>query len=116
VLTYNTKYKEDMANKKTNKINLHPTAGYLLLEPFEAETKTSSGIYLPDSADTEKPQKGKVLAVGPDEITDSGTKRVSPAKVGDIVIYKKWGGSEVKINGKEYLFSKFDDILAIEKS
>jgi chaperonin GroES len=98
-----------------NKLNLHPTAGYLLIEPFEAETKTSSGIYLPESASTEKPQKGRILAVGEAEVTDKGTKKTSPAKVGDIVIYKKWGGSEVKIDGKEYLFAKFEDILAIEK-
>jgi len=97
----------------TKKIGLKPTAGYLLIAPLEAETKTSSGIYLPDSAD-EKPQKGKVLAVGPDEITEKGVKRTSPVKVGDMVIYKKWGGSEVKMDGKEYLFSKFEDILAIE--
>ncbi len=95
------------------KINLKPTAGYLLVEPLEAETKTASGIYLPDSAG-EKPQKGKVLAIGADEITDSGAKKKSPVKVGDVVIYKKWGGSEVKIGGKEYLFSKFEDILAVE--
>jgi len=84
-----------------------------LLEPVEAETKTSSGIYLPDSA-SEKPQKGKVLAIGPDELTESGLKRSSPAKVGDIVIYKKWGGNEVKVEGREYLFAKFEDILAVE--
>ena len=99
--------------KKTSKLNLAPTAGYLLIEPLEAETKTASGIYLPDSAG-EKPQKGKVLSVGEDEITDSGTKRKAPCKAGDIVIYKKWGGSEVKMGGKEYLFAKFEDILAIE--
>lgn len=104
-----------MASKTTSsKINLKPTPGYLLIEPFKAETKTNSGIYLPDSADTEKPLKGKVLAVGAAETTDAGIKRESPAKVGDIVIYKKWGGSEVKVNGVEYLFSKFEDILAIE--
>ena len=97
------------------KLNFKPTAGYLLIEPFEAETKTSSGIYLPDIANPEKPQKGKVLSVGASEILDSGQKRTSPVKVGDIVIYKKWGGSEVKIDGIEYLFAKFDDILAIEK-
>ena len=95
------------------KPNLKPTAGYLLIEPVEKETKTASGIYLPDSAE-EKPQKGKVLAVGADEITDSGAKKSSPAKVGDIVIYKKWGGNEVKVGGREYLFAKFEDILAIE--
>jgi chaperonin GroES len=99
-------------SKSASKINMKPVAGYLLLEPSEKEEKTSSGIYLPDSAG-EKPQKGKVLAVGPDEITDSGAKRTSPVKVGDVVIYKKWGGNEVKIEGVEYLFAKFDDILAV---
>jgi len=93
-------------------LNLKPAPGYLLIEPLEAEEKTVSGIYLPDSA-SEKPQQGKVLGVGDDEITDSGIKRSSPAKVGDLVIYKKWGGNEVKIKGKEYLFAKFDDILAV---
>jgi len=102
-----------VATNKNKGLKLKPTSGYVLIEPLEAETKTSSGIYLPDSAG-EKPQKGKVLAVGPDEVTDSGTKRTCPAKVGNIVIYKKWGGNEVKIGGKEYLFSKFEDILAIE--
>ncbi len=97
---------------KGSKLNIKPSPGYLLIEPLEAEEKTASGIYLPDSA-SEKPQQGKVLAVGPDEITDSGVKRKSPAKVGDIVIYKKWGGNEVKIKGVEYLFAKFDDILAV---
>jgi chaperonin GroES len=97
-------------NSKVQKIV--PVAGYLLLEPVEKEEKTSSGIYLPDSA-SEKPQQAKVLAVGADEITDSGAQRKAPAKVGDLVIYKKWGGNEVKIEGKEYLFAKFDDILAV---
>lgn len=94
------------------KIKLDPTPGYLVIKPLEATDKTSSGIYLPESHD-EKPQKGKVIAKGDDEITDSGVKRKSPANVGDVVIYKKWGGSEVKIDGEEYLFAKFDDILAI---
>lgn len=100
--------------KKTSKFNLKPTAGYLLLQPLEAETKTASGIYLPDTA-SEKPQKARVLAVGADEITESGKTRKSPVKVGEVVIYKKWGGNEVKIEGAEYLFAKFEDILAIEK-
>ena len=100
----------------TKKINLTPTAGYLLIEPQEAQQQTESGIYLPDTANQEKPQRGRILAIGADEVTDSGATRKSPAKVGDVVIYKKWGGSEVKIDGKEYLFAKFDDILAIEMS
>jgi len=101
-----------MAAKK--KINIVPSAGNVLIEPAEAEKVTESGIYLPDTSD-EKPQKGIVLAVGADEVTDSGTKKKSPAKAGDVVIYKKWGGTEVKVDGKEYLFAKFEDILAVVK-
>lgn len=97
-----------------SKLNLKPTAGYLLIEPLDKETKTASGIYLPDNA-SEKPQKGKILAVGPTEIAEKGIKRTSPVKVGDVVIYKKWGGNEVKIEGREYLFVKFEDIMAVEK-
>lgn len=100
-----------MAAKK--KINLKPTAGYIVLKPLEAKAKTDSGIYLPESAE-EKPQKASVLSVGPDEVTEHGAVRKSPAKVGDTVIYKKWGGNEVKIDGVEYLFAKFEDILAVE--
>jgi chaperonin GroES len=100
-------------NKKL-KIDLVPTAGYIIVNPLEAEKKTSSGIYLPETAG-EKPQKGKVVAVGDEEVLDSGKKRKSPVKVGDEVIYKKWGGSEVKVDGVEYLFAKFEDILAIVK-
>jgi len=98
---------------RKRKLNLKPTAGYLVIEPLEAQTRTDSGIYLPESVE-EKPQKGRVIAVGSDETTEQGIKKPSPASVGDVVIYKKWGGNEVKIEGKEYLFSKFEDILAIE--
>ena len=100
-----------MAKKTKTQPKLHPTQGYILLEPAAAEKKTSSGIYLPDSHE-EKPQQAKVLAVGPN------TKDVeAPVKVGDIVIYKKWGGDEVKlsITEKEMVFVKFEDILAIVK-
>jgi chaperonin GroES len=100
--------------KKIINSDFKPTAGHILVEPIEAKKQTDSGIYLPDSSE-EKPIKGKVIAVGPDEITDSGIKKKSPAKVGDYIIYKKWGGSEVNIAGKEYLFAKFEDILAIVK-
>lgn len=95
------------------KLNLKPTAGYILLEPQGAETTTASGIVLPDTAG-EKPQIGIVLAVGPDEVTDSGATKKAPVKAGDKVIYKKWGGNEIKVSGREYLFVKFEDILAVE--
>jgi chaperonin GroES len=94
------------------KVNIKPAPGYLLIEPVEAETKTASGIYLPDNAG-EKPQKGKILAMGSGVYQD-GQKIESPAKLEDVVYYKKWGGNEVKIDGREYLFVKFEDVLAIE--
>lgn len=100
------------ATKK--KTTLTPTAGLLLLEPAEKEYKTTSGIYLPESTG-DKPQKGTIIAVGDDEVTDQGVKKPAPAKVGDTVIYKKWGANEVKLDGVDYLFVKFDDVLAIVK-
>src|SRR5690242_5380313 len=100
-------------SSKTKKVGVVPTSGYLLIEPKVQETKTQGGIYLPDNAQGEKPQQGTVLSVGSDEITDGGAQKPAPAKVGDSVIYKKWGGNEVKIDGIEYLFVKFEDILAV---
>ena len=94
-----------------SKLNLKPTSGYILIEPLEKEVKTASGIYLPDNAG-EKPQMGKVVAVGGKTYQD-GHEVESPAKVGETVLYKKWGGNEVKLEGKDYLFVKFDDVLAI---
>lgn len=95
----------------TNINQIKPTSGYVLIQAEEQQTQTTGGIYLPDNAKGDKPQTGKVLAVGAGDVKD-GVKVVSPAKVGDTVIYKKWGGNEVKIEGKEYLFVKFEDILA----
>jgi chaperonin GroES len=102
-----------MAKSSSILSSIKPTSGYVLIEPEEATKQTTSGIYLPDSATGDKPQQGKILAVGPDEVTEKGTTRKSPAKAKDKVIYKKWGGNEVKIDGKEYLFVKFEDILAV---
>lgn len=98
------------------KINLKPTAGYVLIEPVEVERKTSSGIVLPESHE-EKPSKGTVLAVGPNLDCDckSECSCKAPCKVGDVVVYKKWGGNEYKVGDKEYLFVEFKDILAIEE-
>lgn len=110
-----SKTKTSKQSSVTKKLNLVPTAGYILIAPLEVQKQTASGIYLPDNANSEKAQKGTVLAVGDDEIVDDDLTRKSPAKVGEVVIYKKWGGSEVKIDGVEYLFAKFEDILAIEK-
>ena len=94
------------------KLNLKPTAGYLLIEPLEKEAKTASGIYLPDSAG-EKPPKGKGLEIGDTEVLDSGKTRKSPVKKGDVVIYKKWGGNEVKVGTEEWLLIEQKEIMAV---
>jgi chaperonin GroES len=95
---------------------LKPTAGYALIEPVELEKKTASGLVLPDSHD-EKSQKGKVIAIGGPQMTDAGRKILPEFKIGDTVIYKKWGGDEFKfgISGQELIFVKFEDVLAIVK-
>ena len=92
---------------------LTPMPGYVLVEPAEKQTKTAGGIYLPDTHD-EKPQAGTVIAVGEATHKD-GVELKSPVKVGDQVVYKKWGGNDVKMNGVEYQFLQFEDILAVIK-
>jgi chaperonin GroES len=94
--------------------NLHPMPGYVLVEPADVQTKTDTGIYLPDSHE-EKPQQGEVLAIGDTWITENGAKIECPVKVGNQVIYKKWGGNDFKLGTKEFQFLKFEDILAIVK-
>jgi len=89
------------------KVNIKPLADRVLIEPMAAETKTASGIYIPDTA-KEKPQKGKVVAVGP------GTKDEKiTVKVGDTVLYGKYAGTELKFDGSDYLMMRESDILAI---
>ena len=92
---------------------IKPLAGYVLIEPVAMEKKTATGIVLPDTHD-EKSQKGKVIAVGK-PIYKDGQKVIPEFEVGDIVVYKKWGGDEIKFgtSSKEYIFVKFEDILAI---
>ncbi|TJY37025.1 co-chaperone GroES [Pontimicrobium aquaticum] len=88
-------------------LNIKPLADRVLIEPMEAETKTASGIIIPDNA-KEKPQKGNVVAVG------TGTKdEPLTVKVGDTVLYGKYGGTELKLEGKDYLIMRESDILAI---
>ena len=89
------------------KVNVKPLGERVLVEPQEAEVKTASGIIIPDSAQ-EKPQKGKVLATGP------GTKDVQmEVKAGNIVLYGKYSGTEIKVDDKAYLIMKQSDILAV---
>lgn len=103
--------KKDTTEKFPAK-TLKPLAGYVLIKPQEAETKTSSGIILPESAQ-EKPAMGTVLAVGDEMVLENGKTIKSPVKVGDVVYFKKWGGDDIKIDGKELKLVKFDDLMAI---
>jgi len=96
------------------KTKIQPASGYILVKPNAQEKKTASGIVLPDSHE-EKPQKGEVLSVGAAIITDAGQKKEAPCQKGDTVVYKEWGGNEYSEDKKEYLFIKFEDILAIIK-
>ncbi|MBI4039455.1 co-chaperone GroES [Candidatus Daviesbacteria bacterium] len=102
-----------MASKTAQaKVSIKPLAGYVLVEPQDAETVTVSGIVLPDTAQ-EKPQIGRVLAVGAPIITDNGTKINSPVAAGDRVYFKKWVGDDIKVGGAELKLVKFDDLMAI---
>ena len=88
-------------------MSIKPLADRILIEPQAAETKTASGLYIPDSA-KEKPQKGTVLAVGPGKVDEPTT-----VKVGDVVLYGKYSGTELNVEGKDLLIMRESDILAI---
>ena len=94
-------------------VNIKPLEDRILVQSLEAEQTTASGLVIPDTA-KEKPQEGKVVAVGPGRFDEDGEKRIPlDVKVGDVVIYSKYGGTEVKYNGQEYLLLAARDILAI---
>ncbi len=93
-------------------MNLKPLGDRVVVEHVEQQEKTTGGVFLPDTA-KEKPQEGIVRAVGTGRVLDNGTKLPMEVKVGDRVIYSKYSGSEVKIDGKEYLIVSEKDILAI---
>ena len=94
-------------------LNLRPLGDRLVIEPNEEEAQTSpGGIIIPDTA-KEKPQKGTVVAAGPGRTTDEGNVIELPVKVGDVVIYSKYAGTEYTENGTDYLIVRESDILAI---
>jgi len=93
-------------------MNLKPLADRVVVKVLEAEEKTASGIVLPDKA-KEKPQEGEVKAVGTGKVLDNGAKLDMEVKVGDKVIFSRYAGTEVKVDGEEYLIMRQDDILAL---
>jgi len=97
---------------KTVKLNLKPLGDRVVVEPAEKEERTASGIILPETA-KEKPQEGEILAVGPGRRDDDGKLVQMDVKKGDIVLYAKYAGTEVKIDDRKLLILKESDILAI---
>lgn len=97
---------------KISATKIKPLFDNVLIKPLEAEEKTSSGIILPESA-KEKPQMGQVMAVGPGTTNDKGQKVKVQVDVGQKVMYKKWGGNEVKVGSEEWMMVEQKDILAV---
>ncbi|MBO2440059.1 co-chaperone GroES [Spirillospora sp. NPDC000708] len=94
------------------KVVLKPLEDRIVVQPLEAETTTASGLVIPDTA-KEKPQEGTVLAVGPGRVDDKGERVPVDVKVGEVVLYSKYGGTEVKYNGEDYLVLSARDVLAV---
>jgi chaperonin GroES len=92
-------------------LTLKPLDDRVVVEPTEAEEKTAGGILLPDTA-KQKPQQGKIVAVGPGKMSDEGNRIALAVKVGDIVLYGKYSGSDVEVNGKELKILRESDLLA----
>jgi chaperonin GroES len=93
-------------------MNLKPLSDRLVIKPLEQEEQTASGILLPETA-KEKPQQGKVVAAGPGARKETGERVAMDVNVGDTVLYAKYSGTTIKLNGKEYLILKESDVLAI---
>ncbi len=94
-------------------MNIKPLSDHILIEPIKEEEKTKGGIFLPDTAEKEKSEQGIVVAVGPGKKTEDGKIIPVSMKPGDKVLFTKYGPSEIKVDGKEYLIAKEDDILAV---
>ncbi|MBU2523625.1 co-chaperone GroES [Patescibacteria group bacterium] len=96
--------------------NVKPLRDFIVVEALEADTTTASGIVIPDTASKEKPQKGKVMAVGPGEVGKDGNRLPMDVKVGQVVLYTKYAPTEVKIDNKEYLLMHQTDLMAVIES
>jgi len=93
-------------------MKIRPLNDRLLVQRLEEEEKTSGGIIIPDSA-KEKPAEGKVVAVGPGKVSDAGERVALQVKEGDVILFSKYGGTDVKLDGEDYLIMREDDVLGI---
>jgi len=94
-------------------MTIQPLADHILVKPVKAEEVTASGIFIPETADKEKKAEGTVVAVGPGKMLKDGTRATMEVSVGDVILYKKWGGDEVEIAGEDHKIISADDVLAI---
>jgi len=94
-------------------MQIKPLSDHILIEPVKEEEKTKAGIFLPETANKEKSEEGKVVAIGPGKKTDDGKIIMMSVKPGDKVLFTKYGPNEIKVDGKEYLIATESDILAI---
>ncbi len=94
-------------------MNIRPLQDRIIVERVEEESKTAGGIIIPDTVSKEKPQEGKVIAVGKGKVTPEGKVLPLDVKEGDLVLFGKYAGSEIKIDGVEYLIMREDDILGV---
>lgn len=100
-------------SKSSPKIS--PVNDYILIEPEKELEQTASGIFIPDTADKEKPQKAKVVAVGPGKVGKDGAREAISVKAGDTILYSKYGPTEVKLGEEEYFFIQESDVIAVIK-
>ena len=101
-------------NRYINKhMKIQPLSDHVLIEPITPEEKTKSGIFLPQTAEKERPEQGKVIAVGPGKRNSSGKINPMEVKEGNVVLFSKYGPTEIKVNDKEYLIAREEDILAV---
>ena len=96
----------------SSKVAIKPLEDRIVVQPLDAEQTTASGLVIPDTA-KEKPQEGEILAVGPGRLDDNGKRVALDVNVGDVVLYSKYGGTEVKYAGEEYLVLSARDVLAV---
>jgi chaperonin GroES len=105
-------YKEVQALATATKVQIRPLGDRVVIRPANKEEVSAAGVILPDTA-KEKPQKGTIVAVGPGRILDNGTRQTPDVSEGETVLYAKYAGTEVKVEGEEYLILSEKDILAI---
>jgi len=94
-------------------MNIKPLSDHIVVKVLQEEQITASGIVLPDTVEKEKKQEGEVIAIGPGKVLENGQRAPMDVSVGQKILFKKWGGDEVEVNGEEYKIIGMEDVLAI---